>query len=121
MPNYIFNKPINKIIHGGDYNPEQWLDCPDILAKDIEFMKAAGINEATLGVFSWAMYEPAEGELHFDWLKEIMDNLYKTESIQFLQPHLVPVLPGLMKNIQKLCGLMAWEFVTATVSDTIIV
>ena len=77
MPNYIFNKPINKIIHGGDYNPEQWLDCPDILAKDIEFMKAAGINEATLGVFSWAMYEPTEGEFHFDWLKEIMDNLYK--------------------------------------------
>lgn len=77
MPNYIFNKPINKIIHGGDYNPEQWLDRPDILAKDIEYMKQAGINEATLGVFSWAMYEPTEGDFHFEWLKEIMDNLYK--------------------------------------------
>ena len=22
-------------LHGGDYNPEQWLDRPDILQKDI--------------------------------------------------------------------------------------
>ena len=25
-----------KLLHGGDYNPEQWLDRPDILAKDVE-------------------------------------------------------------------------------------
>lgn len=75
--NYIFGRKINEIIHGGDYNPEQWLDRPDILQKDIEYMKEAGINEATLGVFSWAMYEPKEGEFHFDWLKQIMDNLYE--------------------------------------------
>ncbi|MCQ2482805.1 MAG: beta-galactosidase [Clostridia bacterium] len=75
--NYIFNKKINGLIHGGDYNPEQWLDEPDILKKDIEYMKEAGINEATLGVFSWAMYEPKEGEFHFEWLKQIMDNLYE--------------------------------------------
>lgn len=40
-------------------------------------MKEAGINEATLGVFSWAMYEPGEGVFNFDWLVQIMDNLYK--------------------------------------------
>ena len=74
---YIFGKKIDGIIHGGDYNPEQWLDRPDILQKDIEYMKEAGINEATLGVFSWAIYEPKEGEFHFDWLKQIMDNLYE--------------------------------------------
>lgn len=77
MRKYVFGKPLNKMIHGGDYNPEQWIDRPDILAKDIEYMKEAGINEATLGVFSWAMYEPREGEFHFDWLVQIMDNLYK--------------------------------------------
>lgn len=63
-------------VHGGDYNPEQWLDRPDILEKDIEMMKKAGVNSATLGVFSWAVYEPTEGEFHFDWLQEIMDKLY---------------------------------------------
>lgn len=75
--NYIFGKPVKKIIHGGDYNPEQWLQYPEILKKDIEYMKEAGVNEATLGVFSWAMYEPKEGEFHFEWLKDIMDNLYE--------------------------------------------
>ena len=77
MNSYVFGKPVNKLIHGGDYNPEQWLSRPDILEKDIEYMKQAGINEATLGVFSWAMYEPKEGEFHFDWLVQIMDNLYQ--------------------------------------------
>lgn len=32
---------INGFIHGGDYNPDQWLDRPDILQKDIELMKKA--------------------------------------------------------------------------------
>lgn len=64
-------------VHGGDYNPEQWLDRPDILEKDIELMKKAGVNSATLGVFSWSVYEPVEGEFHFDWLEQIMDNLYE--------------------------------------------
>ena len=27
--------------HGGDYNPDQWLDRPDILSQDIEYMKEA--------------------------------------------------------------------------------
>ena len=28
-----------RMLHGGDYNPEQWLDRPDILKKDIEYFK----------------------------------------------------------------------------------
>ena len=64
-------------IHGGDYNPEQWLDRPDILEEDIRLMKKAGINSATLGVFSWSVYEPSEGEFHFEWLEKIIDNLYQ--------------------------------------------
>ena len=27
------------LLHGGDYNPEQWLDCPEILEEDIRLMK----------------------------------------------------------------------------------
>ena len=68
---------IGGIMHGGDYNPEQWLDRPDILEQDIVLMKKAGINCVTLGVFSWSVYEPMEGEFHFEWLKEIVDNLYQ--------------------------------------------
>ncbi len=64
-------------LHGGDYNPEQWLDRPDILEEDIRMMKKAHVNVATLGVFSWSVYEPVEGEYHFEWLKEIADRLYE--------------------------------------------
>ena len=31
---------IGKLLHGGDYNVDQWLDRPDILAEDIRLMKS---------------------------------------------------------------------------------
>ena len=63
-------------LHGGDYNPDQWLDRPDILEKDLEYFEKAGINCVSLGIFSWAMLEPEEGHYQFDWMKEIIDRLY---------------------------------------------
>lgn len=65
------------ILHGGDYNPEQWLNRPDILKKDLEFMKEAGINTVTLGVFSWSVLEPEEDTYQFDWLEKIINGLYQ--------------------------------------------
>ncbi len=67
----------DRYLHGGDYNPEQWLDRPDILKKDIEYFKKAHINTVSLGIFSWAVLEPEEGKYNFDWLEEIINNLYK--------------------------------------------
>ena len=68
-----------RYLHGGDYNPEQWLAMPEILEQDIEYMKEAHINEVTLGVFSWSVLEPEEGVYHLEWLEKIMDQLYKNE------------------------------------------
>lgn len=65
-----------KLLHGGDYNPEQWLDRPDILEQDIELMKKARVNTVTLGVFSWSVLEPEEGVFRLDWLADIIHNLY---------------------------------------------
>ena len=65
----------NKILYGGDYNPEQWLDYPDILKQDIELMKEAKINTITLGMFSWSKLEPKEGVFNFDWLEDIIKKL----------------------------------------------
>ena len=42
---------IPALLHGGDYNPDQWLDRPDILEEDIKMMKKAGVTTATVGVF----------------------------------------------------------------------
>lgn len=72
----LFQK-IPTLLHGGDYNPDQWLDRPDILEEDIRMMKKAGVNTATVGVFSWSALEPEEGVFHFDWLHKIMDKLYE--------------------------------------------
>lgn len=68
-----------KILHGGDYNPEQWLSHPEILEQDIAYFKKAHINEVSMGIFSWAMLEPREGEYHFEWMEEIIEKLYQNE------------------------------------------
>lgn len=56
----------NKLLHGGDYNPEQWLDRPDILEKDLDMLEEAGCNVVSLGIFSWSTLEPEEGVFHFE-------------------------------------------------------
>lgn len=66
-----------QILYGGDYNPEQWLDRPDILEKDIELFKKANINCVTLGVFSWSSLEPQKDVFTFDWLENVINNLYE--------------------------------------------
>ena len=61
--------------HGGDYNPDQWDD--EILRRDMELMKLAHVNVQTVGVFSWARLEPAEGQFDFGWLDRSLDMLAK--------------------------------------------
>lgn len=68
---------MKRILYGGDYNPEQWLDEPDILEKDIQYMKEAGINTVTLGVFSWSLLEPEEGTYNLQWLEDRINILYE--------------------------------------------
>lgn len=62
-------------IHGADYNPDQWLDNPEIIDEDFRLMELAGMNSATIGVFSWKKLEPQEGVYQFQWLDEIMDRM----------------------------------------------
>ena len=51
------NINFGKLLHGGDYNPEQWLEYPEILEQDLAYFKKAKINEVSLGIFSWAFLE----------------------------------------------------------------
>ena len=64
------------LLHGGDYNPGQWLDRPDILEQDVALMKEAGCNAMSLGIFDWIRLEPEEGRYDLDWLEKIIDRLY---------------------------------------------
>lgn len=65
------------IIHGGDYNPDQWIRTPEIWDEDMRLMKLAHINSATVGVFSWATLEPEEGVYNFEWLDTILDKMHR--------------------------------------------
>jgi beta-galactosidase len=63
-------------LHGGDYNPDQWLKWKDTVWKeDMRLAKLAGVNTLSVGIFAWAALEPREGEYRFDWLDEMMDML----------------------------------------------
>ncbi len=62
-------------LHGGDYNPDQWLDRPDILEADVRMMKKAHVNAVSLGIFSWSRLEPEEGVYDFGWLDGVMNRL----------------------------------------------
>lgn len=64
---------VEGIAYGGDYNPEQW--PVSVRLEDLELMKEAGVTFLSVGIFSWALLEPVEGEYNFGWLDEVMDNL----------------------------------------------
>lgn len=60
------------MMHGADYNPDQWLHDPQVLEEDIRLMKLAGCNVMAIGIFAWAALEPAEGTFTFEWLDRIL-------------------------------------------------
>jgi len=63
-----------RLLFGGDYNPEQW--PREVWDEDVRLMREAGVNLATVGVFSWALLEPRPGEYDFGWLDEILELLH---------------------------------------------
>jgi beta-galactosidase len=73
--------PINPrfphLLHGGDYNPEQWIKTPQVWDEDVRLMKLAHCNVVSLGIFSWAMLEPKEGQFDFGWMDTIFEKLSK--------------------------------------------
>ena len=65
------------IIHGGDYNPDQWINTPEIWDEDMRLMNLAHVNSATVSIFSWSMLEPEEGVYNFEWLDKLLDKLHE--------------------------------------------
>jgi len=67
---------IPHMIHGGDYNPDQWIHMKDeIWSEDMRIAKLAHINSLSVGIFAWTALEPEEGVYDFTWLDEIMDKM----------------------------------------------
>ncbi len=62
--------PFSRILYGGDYNPNQW--PREIWAEDMDLFKKAGINSATVNVFSWAKLQPDENTYDFSELDDMI-------------------------------------------------
>lgn len=56
---------------GGDYNPEQWRE--EVWAQDYRLFDAARINAVTLGVFTWALTQPAPDAYDFSTLDRMVE------------------------------------------------
>lgn len=71
--------PINAdfphFLHGGDYNPDQWVETPEIWDEDMRLMKLANCNEMSMGIFAWAALEPEEGVYDFSFLDTMMNKI----------------------------------------------
>lgn len=62
------------ILYGGDYNPEQWPE--DVWAEDAALMREAGVTMMTVGVFSWARFQPGPDSWDFGWFDRLLDLLH---------------------------------------------
>src|SRR3954467_9364624 len=65
---------LRALAFGGDYNPEQWPEA--IWHEDVALMREAHVSMVTLGVFSWSVLEPTEGEYDFEWLDRVFEQLH---------------------------------------------
>jgi beta-galactosidase len=57
---------------GANYHPHDDKN-PEKIKKDIQLMKAAGLNVVRLGHLAWDSYEPSEGKFDFAWFDKVMD------------------------------------------------
>ena len=65
--------PFSRMLYGGDYNPNQW--PREVWEEDMRLFQKAGINSATVNVFSWAKLQPNEGTYDFSELDDVIDML----------------------------------------------
>lgn len=71
-------------LHGGDYNPDQWMGTPEVWDEDMRLMKLSNCNAMSVGIFSWSSLEPTEGQFEFGWLDTIMDKLAENNAFAIL-------------------------------------
>ena len=106
MKRKILFPQISGLMHGGDYNPEQWLDRPDILEADVQMMKEAGMNVRHLAFFHGPHMNRKRENFISSGFTKSWTGYMKTAFIQFWQHLPVRVRHGWMKNIRRRCVWM---------------
>jgi hypothetical protein len=65
------------LLHGADYNPDQWLHDERVLSEDVRLMKLSRCSVMSVNIFGWAACEPEEGQYTFEWLDRTINTLYE--------------------------------------------
>ncbi len=76
MKKTFLDPEFKHFLHGGDYNPDQWQNYPEVLKEDMRLFKLANCNSMSVGIFAWAALEPEEGKYDFSFLDKAMDDIY---------------------------------------------
>ncbi|MCW3792263.1 beta-galactosidase [Paenibacillus sp. LS1] len=71
----MISSKLPKMFYGGDYNPEQW--DHETHLEDLRMFQLAGIDIATINVFSWALIQPDEVTYHFEELDKLINRLHE--------------------------------------------
>ncbi len=77
MEKKYINSAYPHMLHGGDYNPDQWQDYPEVLSEDMRLMQLANCNAMSVGIFAWAALEPEEGKYDFSFLDKTINDVYE--------------------------------------------
>lgn len=72
----MISSKLPKMFYGGDYNPEQWNHETHL--EDLRMFQLAGIDIATINVFSWALIQPDEVTYNFEGLDQLINSLYES-------------------------------------------
>lgn len=67
----------------------------------MRIFKKAGINSATINVFSWAKIQPSEDEYYFEELDDIVEMLSKDKYDIILATSTASLPAWMVKNILK--------------------
>ncbi|MDI9497577.1 MAG: beta-galactosidase [Bacillota bacterium] len=63
----------DRILYGGDYNPEQWPE--EVRQRDRELFPEAGLNSVSINIFAWASLQPDAETYDFSDLDSIFDSM----------------------------------------------
>ncbi len=96
----------NRILYGGDYNPNQW--PKETWTDDMLAFKKAGINSATINVFSWSKLQPSENEYDFTELDDIINMLTK-EKYDIVLATATAAMPGWLYKRYPEIGRVDYE------------
>lgn len=99
-------KKIQRILYGGDYNPNQW--TRDVWDEDMRVFRDAHINSATVNVFSWAKIQPSEETYDFLELDDII-NMLSRENYDIVLATSTGALPAWMAKKYPEVERTDWE------------